>query len=108
MVGNLSYTWGYLEWLCNIKNQVVDVDRCQGYEKDYTDNDQHQVGLPSSCQLSIALVGIDGRYGLPGRECTADPDVDDPHQQARGEVLDSEADESVGQVVGLIRPVLQL
>ena len=43
-----------------------------------------------------------------GRESTADPDVDDPHHQARGEVLDSEADESVDQVLGLIRPVLQL
>ena len=43
-----------------------------------------------------------------GGEGTADLGVDDPHNKARDEILNSEAENSVDEVVRLIRPVLAL
>ena len=98
----------HLEGLGNIKHQVVDVDWGPGEEEHQTDQDQHQVGLLSSCQLP-GHPGCVGHvpHGHLGREGPTDPGIDDPHCQARYEVLDSEACESVGKVMRFLRPVLQ-
>ena len=82
----------YLEGTSYIKYQVVNIDRSPGYEEHQTEQDQHQVGLLSSCQLPghPGCVGL-VLHGHLGREGPADPGVDDPHCQARYEVLDSEA-----------------
>ena len=96
----------HLEGLGNIKHQVVDVDWGPGEEEHQTDQDQHQVGLLPSCQFPLTPGCCYGACGELGEECRADPVVDDAHSHARYEVLESEADDCVGQVQRFILPVL--
>ena len=97
----------YLEGMSYIKYQVVNINRSPGEEEHQAEEDQHQVGLPPPCHLpgqpgSVGHVG----QGRLGREGPADPGVDDPHCQARYEVLDGEACQGVGKMMSLLRPVL--
>ena len=96
----------YLEGLGYIKHQVVDVDWGPGEEEHQADQDQHQVGLLSSCKFPLTPRCCYGGCGELGEECRADPVVDDTHSQARYEVLEKEADDCVDKVERIIRPVL--
>ena len=93
--------------MANIQHKVVDIDGGPGQEEHQADEDHHQVGFLSLCQFLVHNGCVSqGYHGDVGREGSADLGVDDDQPQTRDQQLEGEAGDGVGQVVGVIRPVL--